>query len=209
MNTPKCTIKCAVSLVIVTPVINANVIIATDLFGSFRSEDVGILLLFPGVCLKNASGNWCLPKTTIWFPLAFSLCLRPACHLLAYPIVLRLQLRALGFWDVTVKSAAAVRCTVKRWMPGHCYSSSYKEIKKEGGNSIGSVLGFIGIRCLSSPCHWFDSKVKFVRRSAVLPLHLDSITHILQTCGKRVNSVSRAGWIYISIQIWRRTNATL
>lgn len=90
------------------PNINVKCIIARDLFGSsFSSRSVHIAFVL--WCQKNASGNWCHHWRQFGFHLLF-LCLRPACHLLAQPIVLRLQLHGLSFemwlWNQQLPSDA-------------------------------------------------------------------------------------------------------
>lgn len=87
------------------------------------------------------------------------------------------------FWDVTVKSAAAVRCTVERWMPGQCqvaaFLSAIRRLKREKKTQkVKHWVSFI-FTLLFHLCHWFDSKVKFVCEEIVcwFCIWIVSITH--------------------------------
>lgn len=99
--------------------------------------------------------------------------LRPACYLLTYPIVLRLQLHGLSFemwlWNKQLPSDAP-------WKHGWQVTailSTIRRLKKEGEKPDRLSIGFHLYSLLFCSCHWFDSKVKFVRRSRVLVSHLD------------------------------------
>lgn len=146
------------------------------------------------------------------------LCLRPACHLLAYPIVLRLQLHGLSFemrlWNQRLPSDAPWKdgCQVTAILP------AIRKFKKRRGKLNRLSTEFHLYLLLFRPCHWFDSKVKFARRSSARVLRLDWITRrFLETCRSHVLimfpglSARLVLWpeFIFPIQIWRHTNATI